>query len=151
MSCFECIYRIHTLSCLKLVWNLQLRIPGCWHLLQLCFSHGASYYDLQLGGIHVGSESEESRVKNVRGYWDCWNIYLSQYVQGNKQIIHNENHLNEMFMRPKPNVGSCKPVESEPILLKTISFLRFALKKSLITLSCISVTLIENWRRKFCK
>lgn len=40
-----------------------------------------------------------------------------------------------MFMSPKPNVASYKPLESELILLKTISFLRFALNKSSITLS----------------
>lgn len=49
-----------------------------------------------------------------------------------------------MFIRPKSKVGSCKSLESEPILLKNISFLRFALRKSFVTLSCISVTQIEN-------
>lgn len=56
----------------------------------------------------------------------------------------SEKHLKEMFMRPKPKVGSFKPLKSEPILLKIISFIRIAFKRSFITLRHISVTLTEN-------
>lgn len=65
----------------------------------------------------------EPSHKNVRGHWDCENICFTQYVQGNKQDSHNEKHLNEMIMRPNPNDDSWTPLEREPMLLETISFL----------------------------
>lgn len=34
-----------------------------------------------------------------------------------------KKHLNEMFMRPNPNDDSWTPLEREPMLLETISFL----------------------------
>lgn len=89
-------------------------------------------------------EAESQNYKKTARLWD----YLHNMFKEINKAPTSEKHLNEMFVRPKLQVGSFKPLKSEPILWKISSFVRFALKKSFITLSCVSVTLIENWKEK---